>query len=85
MSASWWSLYLEHRCGKSNCYIIGRTPFAQRETLEELLDIIALLDEAEETCDIFAFVQGDSENRERELRYDEVVAMLADEAEAENG
>ena len=79
MSKAWWTLYLEHGCGRSHCYNISRTPLAQRETLEELLEIIPLLDEAEETSDVFAFVQGDSENPERDIRYEDVMLEVARE------
>ena len=50
-----------------------------RETLQELIDIIALLDEQEETSDVFRFVQGDIDKPERVLRYEQVMEELADE------
>ena len=71
MSDAWWTLVLE--TGKDEASL------AMRETLEELLDIIALLDEQEETSDAFRFVKGDRDTPERELRYDDVMEELPDD------
>ena len=79
MSDAWWTLYLENGCEKDGCFHVSRAPLAQRETLEELLEIIDLLDEAEETSNIFCFVQGDPDEPRCELRYDTVMELLKDE------
>ncbi|MCY3864254.1 MAG: hypothetical protein OXG68_02335 [Chloroflexi bacterium] len=71
MSDHWWTLVLE--TGKDEA------PLAQRETLEELLDIIPLLDEQEETSDVFRFVQGHTDKPERVLSYNDVIRLLIHE------
>lgn len=72
MIKAWWTLILE--TGKEEASL------AQRETLEELLDIIPLLDEQEPTSDVYRFVQGRTDERpERVLRYHEVMELLSDE------
>ncbi|MCY3866061.1 MAG: hypothetical protein OXG68_11540 [Chloroflexi bacterium] len=84
MSKSWWTLILEsydpeRRCMGADCRYVCLAPLAQRETPDELLDIIPLLDEQEETSDFFRFVQGHTEKPERVLRYDDVIRLLSDE------
>jgi len=84
MSNAWWTLILEsydpeRRCMGADCRYVCLAPLAQRETLQELIDIIALLDEQEETSDVFRFVQGDIDKPERVLRYEQVMEELADD------